>query len=563
MSKTVGAGTPDPPQGELRLLSADLTRSGLEKLLGVIAHAHTLVASEVSLQAMLQHIVTAARELVGARYAALGVIGQDGLLDEFVHDGMAEDAVERIGERPRGRGILGLLTSHPAPVRLSDLAAHPAAAGFPLHHPAMDSVLGVPIRVRDRVLGNLYLTGSTNGQFSAEDEQSAVALAASAGVAVDSARRDQESEQRHRWATASIEVTRQLLAGQDEHPLDIILQGAQQTASADVASLALVAGPGSLQIQAIRTGVTSQTLMDLDTGAVGEVARSGTPVLVTASRDAGDGDPAARIGSVIIVPLTDGDKIMGTLSVGRLPGRRSFTGADLNHLAGFASHSGVAMELDRVRSDQQAKHISDDHDRIATALNNHVIHELFAVSLGLQGLVATGKHPVFRARVNGYIAILDATISHIPTAVYDIDTTPGQHTPSLRHRILAAIEDHMPALGFPVTTTFQGQLGRAMPSALADDVVAAVQEALTTIAGHANTTRAELRVSIDRDSITVENTDNGTSAQPPAPADRPTASGPHTHRRTGNLTTTTTSNGDTRLTWTRPHHHRSTPMRPP
>ena len=115
--------------GEVSARAQDVlvTQGRLRHLL----RAHAVVASELSLQAMLQHIVTAARELVEARYAALGVIGEHGVLDEFVHAGMDEDAVERIGELPHGRGILGLLVTHPVPVRLADLTTHPAAAGFP------------------------------------------------------------------------------------------------------------------------------------------------------------------------------------------------------------------------------------------------------------------------------------------------------------------------------------------------------------------------------------------------------------------------------------------------
>ncbi|MEU3648093.1 GAF domain-containing protein [Lentzea sp. NPDC034063] len=552
-----------PPRDGFQLPFADLPRLELEKLLDEVSaraqdvlatqgrlrhllHAHAVVASDLSLQAVLQHIVTTARELVEARYAALGVIGEHGLLDEFVHVGMDETTVERIGELPHGRGILGLLTSHPVPVRLTDLAAHPAAAGFPPHHPDMDSFLGVPIRIRDRIFGNLYLAGSANGQFSAEDEQLTVALAATAGVAIDNARLYEESEQRHRWLTASTQVTQQLFAGQDERPLDMVLRVAQQTASADFATLALATEPGQAQTQATSGALSEQMLADMDTSAAEQVALSGTPVLITAPSGADRGDPPEKIGSVVVVPLMAGDQIMGTLRVCRLAGRRSFTGSDMNHLAGFAGHAALALELDRVHVDQQIQCISADHDRIGTAINNHVIQKLFAVSLGLQGLVATNHQPLFQSRVNGYIGILDHTISRIRAAVYDVDSTPG-HVPTLQDRILTAVDDHTPALGIPVTTTFHGQLGRHLPSTLADDMVAAVREALTTASGHAGTTRAELRVGIVGDLITVENIDNGRGCGPP-----PTGANALTapRRNTGNLRHTTTSDGDTHLTWT-------------
>ena len=494
--------------GELSERAQDVrvTQSRLRRLL----HTHAVVAGELNLHAVLQHVVTAARELVECRYAALGVIGEHGELDEFVHAGMDGDTVEGIGELPHGRGLLGLLVTHPVPVRLADLATHPAAAGFPPHHPDMDSFLGVPIRIRDRVFGNLYLTGSANGRFSTEDEQLAVALAASAGVAIDNVRLHQESEQRHRWLTASAAMTRQLFAQQDGHPLDMVLKAAQQAADADFAVLALLTAPAQLRIEATSGVLTDEMLAGMDTTAAARVACSGVPTVVALPVGPEAADAPARIGSVVVVPLQAGERTVGTLSVGRLTGRPSFTDADMNHLAGFGRHAAVAMELGRVHADQQVQRISDDHDRIGLALNNHVIQRLFAVSLGLQGLLATNKAPEFQSRVNGYVDVLDTTISHIRADVYDVDVTPGRHVLSLQNQVLTAVDDHTTSAGFPATVTFKGQLGRAIPSTLADDVVAAVRDALTTIAGHTDATRAELRVDIAGDLIAVDCVDGHT-----------------------------------------------------
>jgi GAF domain-containing protein len=433
------------------------------------------------------------------------VIGEHGELDEFVHAGT--DTAQEIEERPHGGGILGLLVTHPVPVRLADLTTNPVVAGLPPHHPDVDSFLGVPIRIRDRVLGNLYLTGSANGRFSTEDEQLAVALAASAGVAIDNVRLHQESEQRHRWLTASAAVTRQLFAQQNEHPLDMVLKAAQQAADADFAVLALLTAPAQLRIEATSGVLTDEELAGMDTSAAARVACSGVPALVAGPEAA---DAPSRIGSVVVVPLPAGEKTIGTLSVGRLTGRRSFTDADMNHLAGFGGHAAVAMELGRAHADQQTQRISDDHDRIGLALNNHVVQRLFAVSLGLQGLLAANKAPAFQSRVNGYIDVLDTTISHIRADVYDVDVTPGHHTRSLQNQVLTAVDDHTTSAGFPATVTFKGHLGRAIPSTLADDVVAAVRDALTTTAGHTDATRAELRVEMAGDLIAVDCVDGHT-----------------------------------------------------
>jgi GAF domain-containing protein len=142
-------------------------------------------AADSSLSRVLRHIVLAARNLARARYAALGVIGRDGRLDRFVHAGMDDDAVARIGALPQGHGVLGLPSRFPGPARLADLTAHTAAAGFPPNHPRMRSYLGVPIPIRQQVFGSLYVTEAASGEFTSEDERIITALAVTAGVAIE------------------------------------------------------------------------------------------------------------------------------------------------------------------------------------------------------------------------------------------------------------------------------------------------------------------------------------------------------------------------------------------
>lgn len=147
------------------------------------------VAAGLELAATLRRIVKAAVELVDATYGALGVLAPDGRLSEFVHVGIDAETATAIGDLPCGRGILGLLTQHPVPIRLDDLSSHPASYGVPPHHPHMRSFLGVPVRVRGEVFGNLYLTDKTNGaEFTATDEQLVVGLAAAAAMAIENAR---------------------------------------------------------------------------------------------------------------------------------------------------------------------------------------------------------------------------------------------------------------------------------------------------------------------------------------------------------------------------------------
>ncbi len=163
----------------------------------LLLDAGVAIFSEHSLNAVLQRVVDSARDVVGARYAALGVLSPDGSgLTEFVTSGISAPLRERIGDLPKGRGLLGLVIREPKPIRTADINRHPQRYGFPPHHPPMKSFLGVPVVGRERVFGNLYLTEKIGAdEFSREDEAIAVFLAAKAAVAVENARLHERSQQ--------------------------------------------------------------------------------------------------------------------------------------------------------------------------------------------------------------------------------------------------------------------------------------------------------------------------------------------------------------------------------
>ncbi len=158
----------------------------LRRLMGAVL----MITVDVELPDLLRHLVEEARTLVGARYAALGVLNPARTgLEQFVTVGLSQAEEAQIGDRPVGRGVLGLLITDPAPLRLSHLEEHPGRYGFPANHPPMTSFLGVPVRVRDAVYGNLYLTDKEGeGAFTDEDEALAEALALAAGIAIENTR---------------------------------------------------------------------------------------------------------------------------------------------------------------------------------------------------------------------------------------------------------------------------------------------------------------------------------------------------------------------------------------
>mgnify|MGYP000573624475 CR=1 FL=1 len=188
------------------------SRDQMEQLLAL----NIEIGVDLDLDATLGRIVTAARQLTGARYGALGVRGADGRLMSFVHAGMDADTVARLGDLPVGKGLLGVLLNQPDIVRLSDLTAHPAAVGFPEHHPPMRAFLGVPIIIREAAFGSLYLGDDRPGQVFNESHENAVrALASVAAVAIDNAHLFDQVSTTAQWTAASREITTAVLSGGD------------------------------------------------------------------------------------------------------------------------------------------------------------------------------------------------------------------------------------------------------------------------------------------------------------------------------------------------------------
>ncbi|MGH7191724.1 MAG: GAF domain-containing protein, partial [Acetobacteraceae bacterium] len=168
-----------------------------------LLEAGMLLASEVSLPAVLQRLVEIAVEMTQARYGALGVIGAGGAIAEFITVGLSDEERAAIGPIPRGRGILGALIQDPRPLRLARLQDDPRSVGFPAHHPAMTTFLGSPVRARGQVFGNLYLTEKRgDSSFDGRDEAAVLTLAAQAGVAIANAQTYRELQRREGWLEA-------------------------------------------------------------------------------------------------------------------------------------------------------------------------------------------------------------------------------------------------------------------------------------------------------------------------------------------------------------------------
>jgi GAF domain-containing protein len=229
----------------------DQTRSELDEALDVLVakakdvratqgrlrallRANQAVVQQLDLPVVLRRIVESAVELVRAEYGALGVVSPDGRLEQFITVGMPDELIAHIGHLPEGHGLLGALIDDPRTIRLPVLSEDSRSAGFPQGHPSMESFLGVPIKVRDEVFGNLYLTNQASGRFSADDEQLVTALAATAGIAIDNARLFAETRRRQAWSAASAEITSTLLSSEHSDSISTVATRVLALADADV-----------------------------------------------------------------------------------------------------------------------------------------------------------------------------------------------------------------------------------------------------------------------------------------------------------------------------------------
>ncbi len=462
------------------------------------------VGSDLDLQTVLRRIVQAAATLVDARYGALGVIGDDGMLAQFIPVGLDDATIAKIGALPRGHGLLGELITNPAPLRLGDISAHPASSGFPAHHPPMKTFLGVPIRVRDAAFGNLYLTEKRGGaEFTEEDESVVLALAAAAGVAIENARLYDEARRREAWLEASREVTTALMSGTDPgEVLTLVVTRARQMAEADVAALALPHA-GDLVIE-VAHGESADKILGLvlprDGSLTGHVFGTGAPFGTADLRSeslAAHGPLSQILGPMLLAPLGAPGNVHGVLLVGNRASGPVFPAATLRMLTTFAGQAAVALELAERQRDAERLAVFEDRDRIARDLHDLVIQRLFATGMLLESATRLMQNPEALTRVRRAVDDLDETIREIRTTIFALQAPSEVEQSSLRAQILGVVEDATRALGFAPSVQLSGLVDTRVHGELGEHLLAALRETLSNAARHAHASRVQISVEAD------------------------------------------------------------------
>jgi signal transduction histidine kinase len=476
------------------------------------------VASGLDLEAALERIVQTAAELVGARYGALGVLGPDRTsLREFVHVGMSPEDAATVGHLPRGRGVLGLLlVDDPQAMLVDDISAHPESFGFPPGHPPMHSFLGVPIRVRGAVFGNLYLTEKQGAEaFTDEDLEVVEALAVAAGVAIENARLYETVRLRASWLRASTEITGAVLSGEPlEAVLELITSRAQEVSGSDLVLLGRPDGEGQLvYLQAAGEGSEALRGLSVPEGYLAaEVQRTGRSVVVEQLDDGHSVTPPVRLSSAatMMMPLKAGGQTSGVLVFGNRHGGRRFTDDELVTAQAFADQAALALVMADAQREKERLVVLEDRDRIARDLHDLVIQRLFATGMALQAVTRRpGIPPEAADRIGRAVDELDETIVEVRQTIFALQESGRSEPSGLRGRILRESASAMAVLGFEPTVQFSGPIDSVVPEPVADHLLAALREALSNAGRHANCSWVRIGVSVDDADVVLTVSDNG------------------------------------------------------
>jgi signal transduction histidine kinase len=490
-----------------------------------LVEAGIALTSELSLDAVLERLVRVAAELTGARYAALGVIDREGHgLERFVAHGLDADEQRAIGDRPRGRGILGLLIEDARPLRLADLSTHPRSVGVPEHHPPMRSFLGVPVVLRGVAYGNLYLTEKQDAtEFTSADEEVVTLLAAQAAVAIENARLYEAATRWSRHLESLNEVAAALAGETDlERQLDIIARRLREIVGARGVAISLVRPDGRLEV-AVSSGIDlAGIVLSAGSKTARVLSRATSERVDHVAADAEiDQALAERVGarSALFVPLVLRDRAIGVITVvDRLGRDPSFADDHLRVVETFAPRAAVAVDLSqRVARSALRRAVAAqelERRRLARELHDETGQALTSILLGLRAIEDARTPVEAREAVADLRGLVVSTLQSVrrlavelrPKALDDFGLLPA-----LR-RLGQSVRE-----GGSIDVQVEARLG---DSRLAPEIETAVyrivQEAITNAVRHAEARHVSVVLTRKNGRVSVVIEDDGKGFDPSA-----------------------------------------------
>jgi signal transduction histidine kinase len=494
-----------------RVDSAGGTTAGISNLLAGFA----AMAEDIDLDAVLDRVITASCDLVGARFGALGVIGADQALGPFITLGPSDGEILRIGSPPQGLGVLGPLLTEPHPVRLHDLREHELSVGFPAHHPQMRSFLGVPIRIHGTVFGNLYLTEKNGGgDFTDTDEELLVALAAAAGVAIENSRLFDDSTRRTRWLEGGLNAARELLEQTDDvrDDLELVAHHALHASQSGLTVVLRDFGHQRGLICEAASGVSAGALVGqsgADNIQLDGLTAQSAPLLLT-EEDINrllPGAPPTSISTALITRLA-GSGERQFLLFGRQESSSRFSDVDHEMVRSFTSHVSLALELLRVHRQREQEAVFGDRDRIARDLHDLVIQRLFAAGLSIQSLRKYLPDAEVLERIDAVTGELDATIRELRDTIYSLRSIP-QNTLTFTSSIFALVAAAFDGHDLQPVLQLAGPLDAAIGPECADHVRAILLEGLSNALRHAHARSITTTLQALPDRLELSITDDG------------------------------------------------------
>ncbi|MFI7665587.1 GAF domain-containing protein [Nocardia sp. NPDC049526] len=495
---------------------------GVRDQMDRLIEAMLVVTAGLDLDNTLRSIVHTAIELVDAEYGALGVRETDKTsneLAEFVYEGIDDRTRVMIGDLPRGHGVLGLLFEQPKPIRLPDLAKHPSSVGFPAHHPPMHTFLGVPVKVRDEIFGNLYLTEKAGGhEFTEDDEVVVRALAAAAGIAIANARLYEQSQIRQQWLEANRDVATELLAGGEPNEvLELVTDRALQLTQSACSFLSLPEDPDipaeemTDLVVVAAAGVDAQKLtgqrIPINESHSGIAFRENRVLSVDRLQYSLRFGNSTEFGPALVLPLRAEQTVIGVLTILRPPAAGPIDTAGQAMMADFSVQAALALQLAQSQRRNRELDVLSDRDRIARDLHDHVIQRLFAVGLSLQGTAQRARVPEVKSRLTETIQDVQSIVQEIRHSIFDLHESTTADAPTLRKRLHGIIADMIGDSGLRTTIRLAGPVSVLAPP-LSEDVEAVLREAVSNAVRHASATTVSVHLRV-RDDVTIEVTDDG------------------------------------------------------
>jgi signal transduction histidine kinase len=484
--------------------------------------------SELDIEAVLKSVVEAARELTGARYAALGVLDRERReLERFINEGIDEETRRNIGNLPRGRGVLGELIREPVPLRLRDVNAHPHAYGFPPGHPPMHSFLGVPITVRGETYGNLYMTEKQGAEeFDDADQEAALTLASWAGIAIENARlytslseREAEVEQALRRAETSVDIARTVGGETDvERVLDLIVKRAR--ALVDARALLVLLRRDDHLFVAASAGRIEGDVREIEVPIDDPVFGAAMEDQVSQRLERGSPPSKARLRerleaeAALVVPLLFRGRAVGALvALDREAGGVEFDQEDLRLLQSFAASAATAVATAQtVESDrllQQVESAEKERERWARELHDETLQSLAATRINLAtALQSTGEQRESRieSAAEEAMAQLESQINELNRLINDLRPAALERL-GLTGALRALAEESSARGGVEVEATIE--IGEEPGRDEERLVYRLVQEALTNAVKHANASHVTVSVQEDDGAVRIAIRDDG------------------------------------------------------